>query len=115
MLHQRNPTNIVDPIRFRDRERIFWGGSLEGFGESADLGAFGEGVGGLFHFDGEFEDCTCVHVGRVGGFGPFAGLFEFCVWDEGIPVAVVGEVEQGIVDCCGWRVDDGVAQDGEGW
>jgi len=51
-------------------------------------------------------------VGRccfAGGFLEFGGC------DESVPVAVVGEVEEGVVDCGGRRVDDGVAQDGEGW
>jgi len=116
VLQQRNSTNIVNPRRRRHRERVFRRGSLERFGESADFGAFGEGVGVGLHFDGEFEDGACVHVGRrrrrrVG----FGGLFQFGVGDEGVPVAVVGEVEEGIVDCGGWRVDDGLAHDGEGW
>lgn len=114
MLQQRNPTDVVNPRRRRDRERILRSGSPERFGESAEFRAGGEGVGGFFHFDGEFEDGAGVHLRcfRAG----FAGLFlEFCAWDEGVPVAVVGQVEQGVVDCGGWRVDDGVAQDGEGW
>ena len=69
----------------------------------------------MFHFDGEFEDGARVHVAcRHGGLG-FAGFLERGGWDEGVPVAVVGEVEEGIVDCGGWRVDDGLAHDGEGW
>lgn len=63
MFQQRTSTSIVNLHRRHSRERIFRRASLEQVVEGAEFGAFGEPVGGLFHFDGECEDSACVHVG----------------------------------------------------
>lgn len=59
----------------------------------------------------ESELRAFLHV-RWGGLGCCRG-FDRGAGYESVPVAVVGEVEEGVADGGGWGVDDAVSEDGE--
>lgn len=59
----------------------------------------------------ESELRAFLHV-RWGGLGRCGG-FDHGAGHESVPVAVVGEVEEGVADGGGWGVDDAVPEDGE--
>jgi hypothetical protein len=110
ILQTRENTRIKSPPRSSGRRRVVCGGGLQRFRQSADFFAGGHRVGGLFHFYFEFEARACVHACRSWGLlETWAWMLEGRGCDERVPVAVVWEIEEGIVDCGWWRIDYTVA------